>query len=234
MFDGPGVFRVSDDGPLRWCDAFDPVSCLHRSSRHRCSNFSNALSSTASFFNGERSTPGAIPATSQLDSPISITAISVAFCSRITRDLLKSFSWHGRSVDSLERRWCHRPRRSPHSIFSRRKFTVPIETGSTVDRDGFESESLPAGRRPDVADAARILPPDSRSNHAQPPGQRRRHPFSTPPRATTAIIDCPDAESCDIVEMLALTLLCLDPRQRTYAMEIRRAPWSDLSHSMRR
>jgi putative transposase len=24
----------------------------------------------------------------------------------------------GRSADSLERRWCHRPRRSPHSIFS--------------------------------------------------------------------------------------------------------------------
>src|SRR4029077_7953583 len=35
------------------------------------SSFSNALSSTASFFNGERSTPGTIPATSQLDWPIS-------------------------------------------------------------------------------------------------------------------------------------------------------------------
>ena len=33
-----------------------------------------ALSSTASFFNGERSTPGTIPATSQFDWPISITA----------------------------------------------------------------------------------------------------------------------------------------------------------------
>jgi hypothetical protein len=32
------------------------------SSRHRCSNFSNALSSTASFFNGERSMPGAFHA----------------------------------------------------------------------------------------------------------------------------------------------------------------------------
>src|SRR5665811_1957999 len=47
------------------------------SSRHRCSSFSNALSSTASFFNGWRSTPGTIPATSQLDRLISMTAISV-------------------------------------------------------------------------------------------------------------------------------------------------------------
>src|SRR5580658_8114855 len=88
------------------------------SSRQRLSSFSNALSSTASFFNGERSTPGTIPATSQLDWPISITAISVASCSRTTRDLLKSFCCGmGRSIDSLERRWCHCPRRSPHSIF---------------------------------------------------------------------------------------------------------------------
>jgi hypothetical protein len=27
----------------------------------------------------------------------------------------------GRSVDSLERRWCHCPRRSPHSIFFQRR-----------------------------------------------------------------------------------------------------------------
>src|SRR5580700_5626148 len=117
-------------------DAFDPVSCLPASSRHRCSNFSNALSSTASFFNGERSTPGTIPATSKLDWPISITAISVASCSRITGDLLKSFSCGmGRSVDSLERRWCHCPRRSPHSIFLRsfyccRVFSLRSTTGS--------------------------------------------------------------------------------------------------------
>jgi hypothetical protein len=45
------------------------------SSRHRCRSFSNALSSTASFFNGWRSTPGTIPATSQLDRLISMTEI---------------------------------------------------------------------------------------------------------------------------------------------------------------
>src|ERR1700719_1822691 len=112
------------------------------SSRHRCSNFSNALSSTASFFNGERSTPGTIPAISQLDWPISITAISVASCSRIARDLLKSFSCGmGRSVDSLERRWWHCPRRSPHSIFFGAFHALAVDDGGVgpadiQDRDG--------------------------------------------------------------------------------------------------
>src|SRR5208282_2631993 len=106
------------------CPAFSACS------RQRLSSFSNALSSTASFFNGERSTPGTIPATSQLDWPISITAISVASCSRITRDLLKSFSCGmGRSVDSLERRWCHCPRRSPHSIFFGALHTLTVDDG---------------------------------------------------------------------------------------------------------
>src|SRR5438552_2690617 len=106
------------------------------SSRQRLSSFSNALSSTASFFNGERSTPGTIPATSQFDWPISITAISVASCSRTTRDLLKSFSCGmGRSVDSLERRWCHCPRRSPHSIFFGAFHALAIDDGGT--RTGF-------------------------------------------------------------------------------------------------
>ena len=106
------------------------------SSRQRLSSFSNALSSTASFFNGERSTPGTIPATSQFDWPISITAISVASCSRITRDLLKSFSCGmGRSVDSLERRWCHCPRRSPHSIFFGAFHALAIDDGGS--RTGF-------------------------------------------------------------------------------------------------
>src|SRR6516165_3007285 len=91
-----------------------PCPACSASSRQRLSSFSNALSSTASFFNGWRSTPGTIPATSQLDWPISITAISVASCSRVTRDLLKSFiCGMGRSVGSLEQRWCHCPRRSP-------------------------------------------------------------------------------------------------------------------------
>jgi hypothetical protein len=43
-----------------------------------------------------------------------MTAISVASCSKVARDLLKSFSCGmGRSIDSLERRWCHCPNISP-------------------------------------------------------------------------------------------------------------------------
>src|SRR6187397_1117306 len=59
----------------------------------RASSFNNALSSTASFFNGWRSTPGTIPATSQLDRLISMTAISVPSGSRVVRDRLRSFNF---------------------------------------------------------------------------------------------------------------------------------------------
>ena len=47
------------------------------------------------FFNGWRSTPGTIPATSQLDRLISMTAISVPFGSRAVRDRLGSFNLCG-------------------------------------------------------------------------------------------------------------------------------------------
>jgi hypothetical protein len=59
------------------------------SSRHRCNCFGNALSSTASFFNGWRSTPGKMPPTSQFDRLISMTAISVPSGSRAVRDRLR-------------------------------------------------------------------------------------------------------------------------------------------------
>src|SRR5712664_2591493 len=84
------------------------------SSRHRCSNFSNALSSTASFFNGWRSTPGTMPATSQLDRLSSITAISVPSGSRGFGDRLRSFNFcMGRSIGSYQQRWMQYPRRRP-------------------------------------------------------------------------------------------------------------------------
>src|SRR5271170_775067 len=84
------------------------------SSRQRCSSFSNALSSTASFFNGWRSTPGTMPATSQLDRLISITAISVPSGSRAMRDRLKSFNFcMGCSIGSYQQRWMQYPRRRP-------------------------------------------------------------------------------------------------------------------------
>src|SRR6267378_54593 len=84
------------------------------STRQRLSRFSNALSSTASFFNGWRSTPGTMPATSQLDWLISITAISVPSGSRGVRDRLRSFNFcMGCSIGSHQRRWTQYPRRRP-------------------------------------------------------------------------------------------------------------------------
>ena len=58
-------------------DALDLVASLLRFLRHRSSSFNKAFSSASSFFNGWRSTPGTIPATSQLFWLISITAINV-------------------------------------------------------------------------------------------------------------------------------------------------------------
>jgi hypothetical protein len=69
---------------------------------------------TASFFNGWRSTPGTIPATSQLDRLISMTAINVPSGSRAVRDRLRSFNFcMGRSIGSHQRRWRQYPRRRP-------------------------------------------------------------------------------------------------------------------------
>src|SRR5262249_48449702 len=76
--------------------------------------------SVVSFFKGCRSTPGTIPATSQLDWLISITAINVASCSRATRDLLKSFSCGMGELHRFVAATLVRfPRRSPHSIYGR-------------------------------------------------------------------------------------------------------------------
>src|SRR6516164_8563495 len=61
--------------------------------------------------------PGSMPATSQLDWLISMTAMIVLFWSRATRDLLKSFGW---GIAALHR--LHPatklpfPRRPPHSV----------------------------------------------------------------------------------------------------------------------
>ena len=90
-------------------------TCSPASSRHRYNSFSNAASSTASFFNGWRSTRGAIPATSQLDRlSISITAIGVQSGLRVVRHRLRSFNFcMGRSIGSRQRRWMQYPRRRP-------------------------------------------------------------------------------------------------------------------------
>src|SRR5438128_987262 len=66
--------------------------------------------------------PGSMPATSQLDWLISMTAMIVLFWSRATRDLLKSFGWGIAALhrlDAATKLPC--PRRPPHSIFRSRQ-----------------------------------------------------------------------------------------------------------------
>ena len=62
------AFRMSERAA-----AGDRFAHEHGVSRKRLRSFSNALSSITGFFNGWRSTPGTMPATSQLDKLISIT-----------------------------------------------------------------------------------------------------------------------------------------------------------------
>src|SRR5450830_739933 len=55
-----------------------------------------------------------MPATSQLDRLLSMTAISVPSGSRAVRDRLRSFNFcMGRSIGSHQRRWMQYPRRRP-------------------------------------------------------------------------------------------------------------------------
>ena len=75
---------------------------LVASSRQRSSSRSRATSSASIFFTGWRSMAGTIPATSQLAWLISMTAMSVLSCSRVTRHRLKSFACGmGHSVGSV-------------------------------------------------------------------------------------------------------------------------------------
>jgi hypothetical protein len=57
----------------------------------------------------------------------------------------------GRSVDSLERRWCHCPRRSPHSIFFGAFHALAIDDGG--GGTGLSFDSLPTFRIKRVVDA---------------------------------------------------------------------------------
>src|SRR5260370_5364914 len=105
------------------------------SSRQRMSSFSKVLSSTSSFFNGWRSMPGTIPATSQLERLISITAISVRSGLRGVRDRLRSFNFCMGllSIGSHQRRRMQYPRRRPpHSIFiGGFRTTAPVQAASS-------------------------------------------------------------------------------------------------------
>src|SRR5262249_23973526 len=105
--------------------------------RHRSSSLKSSFSSGSSFFNGWRSTPGMIPATSQLSLLSSITQINVWLGSNGVSERLRSLSGFcccfGLCIDWLHWRVdrgadgaisrliirrsmrCHR--RSPHSIY---------------------------------------------------------------------------------------------------------------------
>src|SRR5437660_8679508 len=97
--------------------------------------------------------PGSMPATSQLDWLISMTATIVLFWSRATRDLLKSFGWGIAGTPSIR---CSDevaiPRRPPHSIYRFRlrysyRLRGPFHASlpktkfaadSPLEEDGFE------------------------------------------------------------------------------------------------
>src|SRR5205807_4039386 len=86
---------------------------------------------------GWRSTPGTMPAMSQLDWLISITAISVLSPFRTVRDRLRSFNFcmgHSIGSHSHQRRWMQSPRRRPHSIFPGgfRTTAPPVSVARTV------------------------------------------------------------------------------------------------------
>src|SRR6266481_6428624 len=62
--------------------------------------------------------PGSMPATSQLDWLISMTAMIVLFWSRATRDLLRSFGWGIAALHRLDAATkLPFPRRPPHSVY---------------------------------------------------------------------------------------------------------------------
>jgi hypothetical protein len=102
----------------------------HRQATPYASRRSSAPSSGVSFFSGRRSTPGTcgrpsslhpasapMPATSQFDWLISMTAITVLFSSRAASDLLRSFGCGmGHPIGLFAATMMPFSRRSPHSI----------------------------------------------------------------------------------------------------------------------
>src|SRR5437879_9509443 len=98
--------------------------------------------------------PGSMPATSQLDWLISITAMIVLFWSRATRDLLKSFGWGIAGTPSI--RYSDEvatPRRPTHSV-SR----SPSEGNVCKHRDRRRSRAGGAADRRQIGENADLAP----------------------------------------------------------------------------
>src|SRR6202007_1055670 len=82
-------------------DALDPIPCIRRFLSPAMKQLQQGGLVDRELLSGWRSTPGTMPATSQLDRLISITAISVPSGSRGHGDRLKSFNFcKGRSIGS--------------------------------------------------------------------------------------------------------------------------------------
>jgi hypothetical protein len=81
------------------CDALDRAASFDSFLSPAIQKLQQPIPVGARLFKGCRSIPGTIPPTSQLDWPISTTAINVASYSSATRDLLKLFCYGmGRSI----------------------------------------------------------------------------------------------------------------------------------------
>src|SRR5438309_12012371 len=94
-----------------------------------------------------------MPATSQLDWLISMTAMIVLFWSRATRDLLKSFGWGIAGTPSITYSdEVAISRRPPHSIYRslpRTSRRIPaLQRGPAIDQSG--SKDTPLARGPMV------------------------------------------------------------------------------------
>src|SRR5512132_1018406 len=108
-----------------------------------------------------------MPATSQLDWPISMTAISVLSGSRVARDLLKSLGCGmERSVGCFQRRRClvlaARPIASATAAAHAGLLTAPRH------RPDRRAPSLPEDRRPPSSPKAKPDSPSQPDEHGDP------------------------------------------------------------------
>src|ERR1700750_123856 len=104
--------------------------------------------------------PGSMPATTQLDWLIAMTAMIVLFWSRATRDLLKSFGWGIAGTPSIRGSdEVAIPRRPPHSVSRDRP--IPVLSGSIALRACWRGWSSSASwRDADIGGwSAMIYPP---------------------------------------------------------------------------
>src|SRR5437763_65413 len=95
--------------------------------------------------------PGSMPATSQLDSLSSTTAIIVLFWSRATRDLLRSFGWGIAALHRLHAATkLPSPRRPPHSVSRSLEPTMRDDRLRSLGGEAFGDERCVRHRIRDI------------------------------------------------------------------------------------